>query len=207
MQLSATAQWERSCTEMPPVPRKLGQGSQAQQRCWGDSGCPKSALAPSCSASLASLFPAGPGPPTGWRPVPAQQASPSVSPRTGVWRNAVASAASPVSHAPSRTLPVSCSNAPNPQRSHLLPGALEPQEAGEHWNVRCLRSEPKFDLSWVEMRGKWPRTTRSFTSFPDLAAAGAGLPNQAGFGQDICSSAGHKAHLDLLRELRAIKFS
>lgn len=73
--------------------------------------------------------------------------------------------------------------------------------------MQCLRSEPKFDLSWVEMRGKWPRTTRSFTSFPDLAAAGAGLPNQAGFGQDSCSSAGHKAHLDLLRELRAIKFS
>lgn len=51
-----------------------------------------------------------------------------------------------------------------------------------------------------------PRTTRSFTSFPDLAAAGAGLPNQAGFGLDICS-AGHKAHLGPLRELRAIKFS
>lgn len=81
-----------------------------------------------------------------------------------------------------------------------------PRRPGEHWNVRCLRSEPGFDLSWVEMRGKWPRTTRSFTSFPDLAAARAGLPNQTGFGQDICSSAGHKAHLDPLRELRAIKF-
>lgn len=122
-----------------------------------------------------------------------------------MWGNAVASAAPiPVSHAPSRTLPCP---AQRPQCSHLLPGALEHQEAGEHWNVRCLRSEPKFDLSWVEMRGKWPRTTPSFTSFPDLAAAGAGLPNQTGFGEDICSSAGHKAHLDPLRELRAIKFS
>lgn len=75
--------------------QKLGQGSGAQQRCWGDRGCPKSAPDPSCSASLAYLFPAGPGPPTGWRPAPAQQASPSISPKTGVWRNAVASAASP----------------------------------------------------------------------------------------------------------------
>lgn len=73
--------------------------------------------------------------------------------------------------------------------------------------MRCLRSELQFDLSWVEMRGKWPRTTRSFTSFPDLAAVGARLPNQAGFGQDICNSAGHQAQLDSLRELRAFKFS
>lgn len=57
--------------------------------------------------------------------------------------------------------------------------------------------------------GKWPRTTLSFASFPGSAAAAAGaeLPNQAGFGQDICSCAGHKAHLDSLRELSAIKFS
>lgn len=59
--------------------------------------------------------------------------------------------------------------------------------------------------------GKWPRTTLSFASFPGsaaaAAAAGAELPNQVGFGQDICSCAGHKAHLDSLRELSAIKFS
>lgn len=58
--------------------------------------------------------------------------------------------------------------------------------------------------------GKWPRTTRSFASFPGsaaAAAAGAELPNQVGFGQDICSCAGHKAHLDSLRELSTIKFS
>lgn len=73
--------------------------------------------------------------------------------------------------------------------------------------MRCLRSQPEPDLSWAEMRGKQPRTTHSFTAFPDLAAAGAGLPNQAGFGQDMCSSVGHEAHLDPLRELRATKFS
>lgn len=75
--------------------------------------------------------------------------------------------------------------------------------------LECTMPEVRaqLDLSWVEMRGKWPRTTHSFTSFPALAAAGTQLPNQAGFGQDICSSAGHKAHLDSLRELRAIKFS
>lgn len=56
--------------------------------------------------------------------------------------------------------------------------------------------------------GRWPRTTRSFASFPDsAAAAGAGLPNQVGFGQDLCSCGGHKAHLDSLRELNTIKFS
>lgn len=168
----------------------------------GMEGCPKSAPSPSCSASLASLFPhkleASRGP---------AGMSLSVSPRPGVWRNAAASAASDCVPRSLQNSSLVLSDSPNPQRSQLLPGALEPQEAGERWNVRCLRSEPKFDLSWVEMRGKWPRTTRSFTSFPDLAAAGAGLPNPAGFGQDICSSAGHKAHLDLLRELRAIKFS
>lgn len=75
--------------------------------------------------------------------------------------------------------------------------------------LECTMPEVRaqLDLSWVEMRGKWPRTTHSFTSFPALAAARTQLPNQAGSGQDICSSAGRKAHLDSLRELRAIKFS
>ena len=101
-------------------------------------------------------------------------------------------------------MPLALISAPDGATAALCPG---PQEAGGGWNVRCLRSQPESDLSWAEMRGKRPRTTHSFTAFPDLAAAGAGLPNQAGFGQDMCSSAGHKAHLDPLRELRAIKFS
>ena len=101
-------------------------------------------------------------------------------------------------------VPLALISAPDGATAALCPG---PQEAGGGWNVRCLRSQPESDLSWAEMRGKRPRTTHSFTAFPDLAAAGAGLPNQAGFGQDMCSSAGHKAHLDPLRELRAIKFS
>lgn len=44
------------------------------------------------------------------------------------------------------------------------------------------------DVSPAE--GRWPKTAHSLASFPDsaAAAAGAGLPNQAGFGQDVTAA-------------------
>lgn len=145
-----------------------------------------------------------PGPPTGWRPAPAHQ-------EPLLFLQGLVCGGMQLLQLPQPRVPrslqntsLACSVSPNSVISCLVP--WNPRRLGEHWNVRCLRSEPESDSSWVEMRGKWPRTTHSFTSFPDLAAGRAGLPNQAGFGQDICSSAGHKAHLDPLRELRAIKF-
>lgn len=45
----------------PPACRKSGWRSWAEQRCWVDRGVPRVGLAPSCSASLASLVPEGPG--------------------------------------------------------------------------------------------------------------------------------------------------
>lgn len=178
---------------MPPVLRKSG--GAPRHRCGGGGGAPRQprllAAQRSCLSvpSRARLLSPDPH---GLQASPGPAGLPSVSP------------AAPGSHAPSRGFPCP---AQCPQSGHPLPCAPDARRPGGGWNVPCLRSQPEFDLSWVETRGKWPRTTRSFTSFPDLAAAGARLPNQAGFGQDICSSAGHKAHLDPLRELRAIKFS
>lgn len=204
MQLSLTTQWERPSAEMPTSAQEVGLGlPSTAERLRGQSGAPNQTPHQLLSKSCFSV------PSRAWTPH-RLQASPGPA---GVpfcfskdWRVEECSCFScPTlrSHAPPEHF--SClQKAPNSVISCLVP--WNPRRPGEHWNVRCLRSEPEFDLSWVEMRGKWPRTTRSFTSFPDLAAAGAGLPNQAGFGQDICSSAGHKAHLDPLRELRAIKF-
>lgn len=182
-------------SRMPPVLRKSG--GAPRHRCKGRRGSPKAAPTPGCAAVLPLCSQQGPvalpGPP--WA---AGQPRPSRPPL------GFSCCPQPGSHAPSRGFPCP---AQRPQSGHPLPCAPDARRPGGGWNVPCLRSQPEFDLSWAETRGKWPRTTRSFTSFPDLAAAGARLPNQAGFGQDICSSAGHKAHLDPLRELRAIKFS
>lgn len=158
-------------------------------RCWGCGQEPPGAPTPGHSGSLASA-PAEMAWPFSLDP---PQASPRLLPL-------------PPARVPRslQTHPLVLLSAPDRVTPAWCPG---PQEAGGGWNVQCLRSQPESDLSWAEMRGKRPRTTRSFTAFPDLAAAGAGLPNQAGFGQDMCSSAGHKAHLDPLSELRAIKFS
>lgn len=182
----AAAQWEQQDTA---VAQEVGLG--LPRRCWGCGREPPGAPTPGCSGALASA------------PAPLlQQRGPGRSPWTPRGLPlAFSRCPHPGSHAPSRHAPLS---APDGVTPALCPGL---QEAGGGWNVRCLRSQPEPDLSWAEMRGKRPRTTRSFTAFPDLAAAEAGLPNQAGFGQDMCSSAGHKAHLDPLRELRAIKFS
>lgn len=81
---------------------------------------------------------------------------------------------------PSPTLPPEASLVPRPlntQRGYLppLPRAFEPQEAGEYWNVRCLRSEPQFDWSWAETRGEWPRTTRSLLHFQTWWLPGPGF--------------------------------
>lgn len=202
MQFSATAQWRR-----PPQRCHQHSGSRVRalrhsRDAWGGQrGAPNQ---PSPPLLKSRLF----VPSKAWTP---HRLEASLDQRPLLFLQGLVSGGMQLLQLPHPRVPRSLQNISlvllNAQCSHLLPGALERQEAGEHWNMRCLRSEPKFDLSWVEMREKWPRTTRSFTSFPDLAAAGAGLPNQTGFGQDICSSAGHKTHLDPLRELRAIKFS
>lgn len=188
-----------SLLERPPALGKLVWGPPAGQICWGAREAPTSPAPDALPVSSLSLDPlrleAGPN----------QQASCCFS-QDG-WLEEWSCFSCP--HPPQSTPPPECFPVPlhAPQRTPLLQrGSRNPRRPGERWNVRCLRSEPESDLSWVEMRGKWPRTTRSFTSFPDLAVARAGLPNRAGRSQDICSPC-HKAHLDPLRELRAIKFS
>lgn len=152
MQLLLTAQWERPSAEMPASAQEVGLGLPGTAEILrGQRGAPNQPPPQLLSQSCLSV------PSRAWTPhrleaSPGPAGVPSVSPRTGVWGDAAASAPQP--HVPRSLQNTSLVllKGPNAVISCLVP--WNPRRPEEHWNVRCLRSEPQFDLSWVEMRGK-----------------------------------------------------
>lgn len=103
----------------------------------------------------------------------AQQASPSVSPRTGVWRKALLQWPPPQRPTLPPEAPLVLSHAPGMPISCLVPRS--PRRPEEYWNVPCLRSEPEFDLSWVEMRGKCQEQLAHLLHFQTWRLPGLGF--------------------------------
>lgn len=177
MQLWATAQQERPfpAAGRPHAGSRVGAPGQSRDAGWTE-GCPESALPPAAQPVLLLWSQKGldalPRPP--WA---GGQSSPAGIPfcfsKDWFWRKALLQWPPPQRPTLPPEAPVVLSHAPDVAISCLMPRS--PRRPEEYWNVPCLRSEPEFDLSWVEMRGKCQEQLTHLLHFQTWRLPGLGF--------------------------------